>query len=431
MTSQLNWQRICRLPISAAIAALAVRLILMFWLYHGSWTAAREQMTLYSEAARVAGSLASGHGFSSPLSIPTGPTAWVTPVYASLLAGVFRIFGLYTIQSAVAIFTVNSLFSALTCIPIFFLARGTFGSNVAMASAWTWVFFPNAMYIPVKWVWETSLATLLLTLLGLAAVHLEESSGLWPWMGFGALWGLAALVNPSLLTVLFFMGGWLCYRLSKWGVAWTKNAAVASVAFLMIIAPWFVRNYRSFGQFIPFRSGFGLELRVGNSLETDVRWRSWLHPNENLSQQQEYRRMGEPDYMQAQRREAVDFIGSHPSTFAWLTFKRIAFIWTGIWSLSPHYLLAHSDEIASIPFSTVFSMLALTGLWLAFRRQNPAATLYALVLISAPLVYYITHVNIRYRHPIDPFVVVLSVYAFTGRRGATGEISGASKRKIE
>jgi len=34
------------------------------------------------------------------------------------------------------------------------------------------------------------------------------------------------------------------------------------------MAPWFVRDYRTFHQFIPIRSGFGLELYIGNSADS-------------------------------------------------------------------------------------------------------------------------------------------------------------------
>jgi len=58
----------------------------------------------------------------------TGPTAVVSPVYVYLLAGVFRLFG-RTPASIVAALGLNSLFSALTCIPVFLLARRCFNGR--------------------------------------------------------------------------------------------------------------------------------------------------------------------------------------------------------------------------------------------------------------------------------------------------------------
>ncbi len=148
--------------------------------------------------------------------------------------------------------------------------------------------FPYAVYTPVHWIWEACLATLLLTLLVLLAVRLDEAPSLWAWVCFGALWGVAALTNPAVLTVLPFLGAWVYFRLNRrppfrWA-GWAGQVAAAALVFVLCVAPWFVRNYRTFGRFVPFRSGFALELRVGNSPESDVQWRNWLHPNESQSE---------------------------------------------------------------------------------------------------------------------------------------------------
>jgi hypothetical protein len=38
---------------------------------------------------------------------------------------------------------------------------------------------------------------------------------------------------------------------------------------------------------------------------------------------------------------------------------------------------------------------------------------YAVMLLSFPVVYYFTHVEVYYRRQIDPMMVVLAVYAIT------------------
>jgi hypothetical protein len=48
------------------------------------------------ETGNIASALSQGKGFSSPFGKETGPTAWLTPVYPLLVAGVFRVFGILT-----------------------------------------------------------------------------------------------------------------------------------------------------------------------------------------------------------------------------------------------------------------------------------------------------------------------------------------------
>ena len=71
------------------------------------------------EMGRVARSVALGQGFSNPYGGNTGPTAWEPPLYPYLMAGVFKLFGIYTYASAWVLLMINSLFAALTTLPIF------------------------------------------------------------------------------------------------------------------------------------------------------------------------------------------------------------------------------------------------------------------------------------------------------------------------
>jgi hypothetical protein len=61
---------------------------------------------------------------------------------------------------------------------------------------------------------------------------------------------------------------------------------------------------------------------------------------------------------------------------------------------------------------TLLTALALWGLLLAFRNGMSSAPMYAAVLLAAPLAYYATHVQPRYRHPLDPFLLILAAYAW-------------------
>ena len=48
------------------------------------------------EMGRIARALVTGHGFADPFEGHTGPTAWVRPLYPLVMAGVFKLPGVYT-----------------------------------------------------------------------------------------------------------------------------------------------------------------------------------------------------------------------------------------------------------------------------------------------------------------------------------------------
>src|SRR5581483_5807230 len=154
------------------------------------------------EMGRIGRAIATGHGFADPFGPATGPTAWEPPLYPYLIATVFKVTGIYSKLSALILLTINSVFSAVTCIPIFLTARKCFSEKVAVWSAWGWALLPTVMYWCARWVWETSLAALLLALIFWLVLEMEELHGMLPWVGFGVLWGVAALTNSSLLSFL-------------------------------------------------------------------------------------------------------------------------------------------------------------------------------------------------------------------------------------
>jgi 4-amino-4-deoxy-L-arabinose transferase-like glycosyltransferase len=375
------------------------------------------------ETGRIARSIALGHGFSSPFTIEdTGPTAWLAPIYPCILAGVFKIFGVYTFTSSWVILTINSFFSALNCIPIYYSALRCFGRKAALWSAWIWALLPYSMYYAIHWAWETALAALLLSCVFLISLRLAgignssssatkaESSARKDWLLFGLLWGLIALVNPSLLLWLPLVGVWLLWRHERtFGLkASLMNATLSGIIFAVILAPWTIRNYRVFHKFIPVRSNFGEELRLGNADDAVGIWRSYVHPSQYPIQLRLYTQMGEVAFLKMRGREASDFIRAHPGEFVSLCVKRFVYYWfdTPMTNWSGNLRLYRNVLF----FFT--SVVAFGGLWLLFRTRHRTRFLFASLLFAAPLLYYLTFPHPRYRHPIEPVILILGVYLF-------------------
>ena len=372
------------------------------------------------EMGRIGRAIASGRGFADPFTLPTGPTAWEPPLYPYFIGGVFRLTGIYTHLSAFLLLSINSLFSALTLIPIFLIARKCFSEKVAAWTAWTWAVLPSVMFWSTRWVWETSLAALLMTMIFWLTLRLEDSEGVAPWIGFGLLWGIAALTNTSLLSFLPASGLWAWYRRAKQQRRSFSGIVLASIFFLAAIAPWLVRNYEVFGKFIFIRSNFGAELRLGNGPGANGIWMQWLHPSQNVVEMRRYEQLGEMEYVATRKREAMDFIRQSYGRFAWLSLKRFIYYWGG---------LPRSSEIPALaPFkNSLFlasSVLAFWGLGRALRKKQPGAWLFLWLVVFYPAIYYFVFPHPRYRHPIEPELGILIVYVIS-------EAEGIRRRKPE
>ena len=396
------------------LVALTVRLVAVSFEYPGQLNPRRDNWPFGYETGRIARAIASGRGFSDPVTVGSGPTAWMTPVYPYLVAGVFKVFGIYSAPSAVVLLSLNSLFSALTCIPVFFIARLSFGHRTALWSAWAWALFPYAIYFSVEWIWETCLTTLLLSLLFWITLRLPHSTRLAPWLGYGLLWGFTALSDPAVLSLLPLLLGWVCYRLHKRNQRWGLQATVALLALLIPVTPWFVRNYQTFHQIIPFRDAFWLVMHVGNNGDTSHWAPDAAHPSTSAKEEQQYNRLGELNYMAAKRREVIEFIRSNPLWYARMTFRRFLFTWTGFWSFSREYLALEPGDPWNMLMSTILLVLMLIGFRHAFQKRIAAGALYASAMIVFPLVYYISFTQMSYRHPIDPLLAIMAAYGAVG-----------------
>jgi len=400
----------------AVLAALVLRLVVVAFVYQDFLVPGRDHWEFGFEMGKIAYSIANGHGFSNPYWIETGPTAMITPVFPYLLSSVFLLFGAYTKAAALAVLFLNSLVSALTCIPIYSLARNSLGPRTAIAAVWTWAFFPYAVYFSGSSMWYHSLVALLLTLLLWIASYLETRASLWMWAGFGFLWGLAALTTPVVLSVLPFLGGWVCYRLHGCAKNWKMPAATAALALIATVAPWLVRNYRVFHQPVFLKDNFWMEVCVGNLGNATHWWNGSVHPAGSNAELAEFQQLGELGYMVRERRQAFAFIQSHPGVYLWRSFRRVVYMWTGFWSLNREYLRGEPFDLANIFFCTTFTVLAMIGLYKALSSSWIVAMPYALTLLAFPLVYYLTHSEIPYRLPIEPELVILASFGVVSHR---------------
>jgi 4-amino-4-deoxy-L-arabinose transferase-like glycosyltransferase len=362
----------------------------------------------------IARSIASGHGFGSPFA-ETGSSALLPPVYSYLLAGIFKVFGIETLTSVLAALSLNSLFSALTCIPVFLLARQAFGERVSKWAGWGWAFSPYGVYYGADWAWSTCLVTLELACLFLFAWRLENSSRIRDWLIFGALCGIAALTEPVVLAVLPWLGIYTLYRRFRLSRPWKAQTVAVALAGMAVLSPWLIRNYELFHRFIPVRSGFGLELYIGNNGYSQHWVNRTLHPNHSDAELSEYERDGEIAYMDHKLHQAKDYIRGHPAWFAWMTMRRIIYLWTGYWSFDSAYLKDEPLDPPNIFVNTSMTLLGLWGLSRVFQRDPALGVRFAIVLLFFPLTYYISHPETYYFRPVDPLIVVLAAVAVAGR----------------
>ncbi len=365
------------------------------------------------ESGNIAYSLAGGHGFSSPLRIDTGPTAWMTPLYPLLLSSIMRIFGTYTFTSWVAAVSMNICFSTLACVPLYFTGKRVGGTAIAAGATWLWAVFPNAILLSYQSLWDTSLSALLLITALWATLRIADSIRSREWVLYGLLWGVILMTNAVLLSLLPFLLGWAAVRNEKKTPHAARHTALACAVVFLCCVPWTVRNFVVFHSFVPLRSTLGLQLWVGNNQNAKVIWLGENHPINDAAERRQYMEEGEIRYMAAKSRDAVQYILTHPAHEAQLITGRFVMLWSGG---SPHpiddFLQSRSAWFRYVlAFNLCAAFGALAGITTLVRRRSVYALPLAVGPVVFPLAYYMTLALPRYRHPLDPILMLLTAFS--------------------
>jgi 4-amino-4-deoxy-L-arabinose transferase-like glycosyltransferase len=411
--TRMSLNGIVRSTTAAVATALLVRIALMLLFQHYEDRSKTYLMSWGLEALMVAHSVATGHGFASGFPHYPFVTGWVAPVYPWLIAFGESIFRLGNHNLVIFGQVVNILFSALTCYPTHYLGTKVFEEKIGLAAAWFWAFSPTAALMPIAWVWDQSLSALILTCLLCYTYWLRESCSPLHWSGYGLLWSVAALTNPTLCILLPFVGVWLWFQRRKYSQPQAVFFARATLFFVLAVLPWTLRNWFELGGHLTFiKTNFGVELWLGNNPDVKDVYTPQHHPMEDY---REYRLLvltSEPFYSRLKQRDAIAFIRANPKTFLILCTHRFEDTWTGVYdAFLTTYFRSLAVRKIFVAWTGIFSLVSFAGMLVALRRKFLKSLPLALCLIVFPIPYYITHSSLRYRHPIDPIMHILAVVA--------------------
>ena len=372
-----------------------------------------------NEAGNIAQALAAGHGFCCVFRQPTGPTAWLAPVYPLILAGIFKCFGTFTVASFYVAAVLNCVFSSLVCVPVYFIGKRAGGLSSGALAAWIWALFPSGIILPFEWIWDTSLSALLAATLVWATLYLAESAQPRDAIGYGALWGFSLMANPALGSLLPFFLGWIALRQMRLGHLNPKPLLLSLLLTITLCLPWTIRNAVQFHKLIPLRSNFPFELWMGNNEIYDEHSRE-VNRITRYEQVHRYQELGETVFLAEKWQKAKTFILNQPTLSLRLAGRRIVATWFGTASPWTDFLHADSPLVRFLfLWNTVTVIGVLAGVGRLLSTRNPFVIPLAIVPVVFPFVYYFTQTSLRLRHPCDPTLALLLAFAIVSPRSDT------------
>jgi hypothetical protein len=265
---------------------------------------------LGAEYLNVGRSLLEGKGFADPFTAGTGPTAWMPPVFPSILAGVLWLTaGNPTGLMATMIFLQVLALVATGLLVLSLSWRSGSGIGMAVSAAIFVVVVISDFFLWFQFTHDMWLVLLALDLL--IAVYcwyrpLRQGTIAWGFVG-----GVCALINPVV------GGAWAVLSVvdARRERAWSRLALAAAIAVLVVL-PWTVRNFVVFGRFIPVKSNLAFELYQSQCLTDDgllMRDTFYLHPYTTWNQERiEYTKLGESAYLDRKQVQFRDAVTAHP-----------------------------------------------------------------------------------------------------------------------
>jgi 4-amino-4-deoxy-L-arabinose transferase-like glycosyltransferase len=245
---------------------------------------------------------------------------------------------------------------------------------------------------------------MLLALILIVTMDAAESERKRWWLLLGGLWGIAALTNPALISVLPFTLIYAGYVNRRAARKWAAGLTLATVLFAAMIAPWLIRNEIVFGHPVFLRSNYWFEFHLGNYHFSNGMGFSGKHPTKNPREMRVYMRLGEQGYIQWAKDDALRFVREYPGEFLSLTIHRVWWFWDG----TP--LGYQSGEWWKAWKYWPLSCTGWLGLIFILTRRVRGWFLYASALIVYPVPYYLSYCVSKYRHAIEPELLLLSVY---------------------
>ena len=196
---------------------------------------------VYDPNARM---ILEGKGFSN---LDGTPTAYVAPGYSFFLAIVYFIFGIDINMIRVA----HIFLDSINCILLFFISYSLTKNKISSyATSVVYAIYPLFFYQAGLLITET-LFTFTLGLYFLFAFKIFESKRLYlkQFLILGILLGISSMVRPNALILIgapFFM---IFFSQLK-----ARHFISYLFGLLILLAPWIIRNYIYFDQFIPISS---------------------------------------------------------------------------------------------------------------------------------------------------------------------------------
>ncbi len=411
------------------LLALVIRLALIF-----IFPQAENQIGDSQEFDLLARNMLAGHGLS--YKPPWLPSARKTPLYPWLLAQTYWLFGMGHFMPLLVLQAVaDTLLAGMLAWLGWWAWRDR---RLGLLAAGLW-----AVYVPAAQLAARLLADSLFTFLQISGIfffilmtrHLQKPMRAWAYAALGGLLlGLATLARPTSLYFPILLGlalaGWWGWANHQKAPAFPRPSHLAGpfltlmVLMSLVIAPWFVRNYRAFGQVVMGSTLVGFHFfQTHYRLDQPDYWRlpgvkASLQAIHQLADEQGLN-LNEAELFQLGMRYGLEKVKAYPTRFLLLSGLRTLQLWFNLgftWYPSKSTLAFAAINLALLLMAGWAELRAWRRRWQLFPPGGGHPLVIHLTAMLILAYYTFSHAVViaagRYIIPAIPLLIILAVGAF-------------------
>jgi hypothetical protein len=329
---------------------------------------------------------------------------WRPPGYSTYLGMIFFVFG----KSILAARIVNSIVSSLTCVVIYFIGKKLFYTNVGKISAILLMYYPYSIAYSGDLISETFL-TFVISLAILSLIILSEQPSFKNTVIAGFAFAIASLTKATIMPFLALSALWLAWKTRS-----LKYMVLLGIFTIVFIVPWSMRNYFHYHASVVPISPMWRSFGGSNCDEAMTLEKTELDTPMPYEMSLKAIPKGYEDVMKLPRMEqekvfkekAIKWISENPDKFVWLLERRLLHFWR----LYPVMAYKWQKLMAKMT-SGIYIPLCFLGIVLSLKKHALNAALLITLFISFTAVYICFAITLRYRVPIDPYIIIFASFA--------------------
>ena len=324
-----------------------------------------------------------------------------TPLYALVLAGIFKLAGGFSLHSVQML---QAVLHGISSFIIYTIGLRLYQQRTAILAELLFALNPIALWYTAR-IWVETTQTLILLLIALAMIQLFELHSMKRAIALGLCIGLACLTKSTLLLFPFIMLLVLLYRFKDGGLK--PGVIMLSMTFLVIM-PWTWRNYQVTSSFLPVNTSLGFNIIQGDII--GEQWpsyemtttNSWVIGKERVDS------ILNPSRVPWESVEGDRIL----TTFAIQNYIRhpVDFVWRSVANLSTFWYLSES-VMKSLLFGLLQISLLFTAILSCFKMNSSLKKSILPLIVLCCYLFFASGLIAgwgRYSMPMIPFLSLIA-----------------------